>query len=107
MDTLIIWKSLVLFIFTMLFFWVIFYTFQPGFLGEDDKMSPKTGESGYNDSDAILNDKGRTKIFLFSLIPGGIAVFLYVVYSFYFIRPVTIKCSPKAKKMGQCKIIRR
>ena len=41
MDTLIIWKSLVLFIFTMLFFWVIFYTFQPGFLGEDDKMSPK------------------------------------------------------------------
>ena len=107
MDGLIIWKSLILFVFTMLFFWVIFYTFQPGFLDPQDKLSPKGSGRGYSGSDALLSDRGRTTVFLYSLIPAGVAVFIYIVYSLYFINPVTIKCSPKAKKMGQCKIIRK
>ena len=37
----------------------------------------------------------RTKIFLFSLIPAGVAVFLYVIYSFYFVK---ISISPVKKK---------
>lgn len=107
MDTLIIWKSLILFIFTMLFFWVIFYTFQPDFLDGQDKLNPGTGARGYSGSDALLSDRGRTTVFLYSLIPAGVFVFVYIAYSLYFIRPVTIKCSPKAKKMGQCKIVRK
>ena len=43
MDTLIIWKSLILFLFTMYFFWIIFYTFQPTFLNSSDKIDPTTG----------------------------------------------------------------
>ena len=107
MDILIVWKSLILFIFTMLFFWVIFYTFQPDFLDDQDKLNPKTGTRGYSGSDAILSDRGRTTVFLYSLIPAGVAVFIYIIYSLYFIRPVIIQCSPKAKKLGQCKLIKK
>ena len=104
MDGLIIWKSLLLFIFTMTFSWVIFYTFQPGFLDAQDKLDPTNGTRGYSGSDALLSDRGRTTIFLYSLIPAGSAVFLYIIYSYYFNRPVVIECSPKAKRLGQCKI---
>lgn len=104
MDGLIIWKSLLLFIFTMTFFWIIFYTFQPGFLDPQDKLDPTTGTRGYSGSDAILSDRGRTTVFLYSLIPAGVAAFLYIIYSYYFNKPVVIECSPKAKKLGQCNI---
>lgn len=107
MDGLIIWKSSLLFIFTMTFFWIIFYTFQPGFLDSQDKLDPDDGTRGYSGSDALLSDRGRTTVFLYSLIPAGVAVFFYILYSYYFNRPVIIKCSPKAKKLGQCKIIKK
>ena len=106
MDNLIVWKSLILFIFTLTFFWIIFFTFQPGFLGSKDKINPTDGSRGYSGSDALLSDKGRTTVFLYSLIPAGVAVFLYYFYSYYFIKPVIIQCSPKSKKLGQCNIIR-
>ena len=52
MDGLIIWKSLTLFVFTMLFFWVIFYTFQPGFFDPQDKRVERRWK-GYSGSDAL------------------------------------------------------
>ena len=106
MDSLIVWKSLIIFLFTMYFFWIIFYTFQPAFLEPDDKIDPVSGGRGYSGSDALLSDKGRTTVFLFSLIPAGSVTFLYIIYSFYFVKPVTIVCSPKAKKLGQCNIVK-
>lgn len=104
MDGLIVWKSLILFIFTLTFFWIVFYTFQPDFLDPQDKINPGNGERGCTGSDCLLSDRGRTTVFLYSLIPAGVAVFLYVIYSYYYNRPVVIECSPKAKKLGQCKI---
>ena len=106
MDTLIIWKSLIIFLFSMYFFWIIFFTFQPGFLDKKDRIDPSSGERGCTGSDCILSDRGRTTVFLYSLIPAGVITFLYIIYSLYFTRLVTIKCSPKAKKLGQCKIIK-
>ena len=107
MDTLIIWKSLILFLFTMYFFWIIFYTFQPTFLNSSDKIDPTTGFRGCTGSDCLLSDRGRTTVFLYSLIPTGVITFLYIGYSYYFSRAVTIKCSPRARKLGQCKLIKK
>ena len=106
MDVMVIWKILITFIFIMTFFWIIFYTFQPGFLDAQDKVNPVTGQRGYSGSDAILSDRGRTSIFLYSLIPAGVATFLYIVYYYYSTPPVVISCGSKAKKLGQCDIVR-
>ena len=105
MDSLIIWKSIILFLFTLYFFWIIFYTFQPDFLEKDDRA--QNGTRGCEGDDCYLSARGRTKVFLYSLIPSGVITFIYIVYSVYFIKSVTIKCSPKAKKLGQCKIERK
>ena len=106
MDSLIIWKSLIIFLFTMYFFWIIFYSFQPSFLNSDDKIDPVSGTRGYDGSDALLSDRGRTTIFLFSLIPSR--VFYISIHRLfdYFVNPVTIVCSPKAKKLGNAILLR-
>ena len=105
MDTLIVWKSLILFLFTFYFFWILFYTFQPDFLDNQDKA--RQGLRGCVGDDCYLSARGRTKVFLYSLIPAGSFTLAYIVYCVYFSRKsVTIKCSKKAKKLGQCKIQR-
>ena len=102
MDNLIIWKTVILF-FTFYFaFWIIFYTFQPDFLTDEDKAI--NGSRGQSGSDAYLSDRGRTTVFLYSLIPAFSAVFLYLLYSFYFVKTVKIKCDKNSKNLGQCKI---
>ena len=40
MDTLIIWKALIIFLLTYSTFWIIFYTFQPDFLTDEDFVAP-------------------------------------------------------------------
>jgi len=102
MDNLIIWKTLILFFTVYFSFWIIFYTFQPGFLSDEDKAI--NGNRGHNGSDGYLSDRGRTTVFLYSLIPAFSAVFLYIVYSYYFVRTVKIKCNKNSKNLGQCKI---
>ena len=105
MDSLIVWKSLILFLFTFYFFWILFYTFQPGFLDNQDKAS--NASRGCSGDDCYLSARGRTKVFLYSLIPAGSFTLAYIIYCAYFSRKsVTIKCSKKAKKLGQCKIER-
>lgn len=105
MDSLIIWKSLILFLFSFYFFWIIFYTFQPDFMEREDKA--QNGSRGCDGDDCYLSARGRTTLLLYSLIPAGSITFLYIVYSVYFFKTVTIKCSPKAKRLGQCKIERK
>ena len=107
MDSLIIWKSLIIFVFTFNFFWIIFYTFQPEIFEPNDKIAPNSGARGCTGSNCLLSDSGRTILFLYSLIPAGVVTFLYIFYSLFFSKPVIIKCSPKAKKLGQCKIERK
>ena len=107
MDSLIIWKSLIIFSFSFFFSWVFFYTFQPDILSGENLINPRTGLRDYSGSDALLSDVGRHTLLGYSLIAPIIITFLYLTYSLYIVRPVTIKCSPKAKKMGQCKIIRK
>ncbi len=106
MDSLIIWKSLIIFLFTMYFFWIIFFTFHPEFLDNDDKIDPDSGARGYAGSDALLSDRGRTTVFLYSLIPAGCFTLIYIIYSLYYVKPVTIVCNPKSNKLGQCKIVK-
>lgn len=102
MDNLIIWKSLILFFTVYYIFWIIFYTFQPDFLNDEDKAV--NGNRGYDGSDGYLSDRGRLKVFLYSLIPAFISVFLYLFYSFFLIKPVKIQCKKGSKNLGECSI---
>lgn len=106
LDAMLIWKCLILFIFIMTFFWIIFFTFQPDFLNSNDKA--KNGNRGHcSGDDCYLSGKGRTKVFLFSLIPAGVVTIVYIFYCYYFMRSVLIKCDSGAKKVGDCKIIEK
>lgn len=107
MDSLIVWKSLIIFWFIFYFFWIVFYTFHPEFLDPEDFIDPDTGSRPYSGSDAVLSDRGRTTLFLFSLIPAASFTFAYIIYSVYFVKTVKIKCSKKSKKLGQCKIVKK
>ena len=102
MDSLIIWKSLIIFLMTYLVFWVIFYTFQPGFLSNNDLAI--NGQRGYNGTDGYLSDAGRTKIFLWSLLPATIAVLFFLLYSYFMVKTVKIKCKKGSTNLGQCSI---
>ena len=106
MDSLIIWKSLIIFLITFLVFWVIFYTFQPGFLSNSDlaKGSGRLGEKDKRDSDLYLSDAGRTKVFLWSLIPAAIAVAFFLLYSYFMVKTVKIQCKKGSTNLGQCSI---
>ena len=104
MDNLIVWKSLILFLFVFYFFWILFYTFQPEFIQEQDKA--QNGNRGCSGDDCYLSARGRTKIFLYTLIPAGAFTFVYLIYSTYFVKTVKIECSKKSKKLGQCKIVK-
>ena len=106
MDSLIIWKSLIIFLMTYLVFWVIFYTFQPGFLSNSDLASSGTRIDDNVDrpSDLYLSDAGRTKIFLWSLLPATIAVLFFLLYSYFMVKTVKIKCKKGSTNLGQCSI---
>jgi hypothetical protein len=106
MDNLIIWKSLIVFWFVFYFFWIVFYTFHPRFLQRDDFINPNTGSRGYDGSDAVLSDRGRTTLFVFSLIPAGSFTFAYILYSLVYVRTIKIECGKKTKKLGLCKIVK-
>ena len=81
----LIWKSFVIFLLLFFFFWVIFYTYQPDFLTDDDFVAPGkssrgSGGDGTNDlSDKYLSDKGRTYIFLVSILIALGSSFLFYV----------------------------
>ena len=96
MDSLIIWKSLILFISVYFVSWIILFTFHPA------------GILSWGGGDLeTLNNKQRQDLFYYSLIPSSISLFLYLVYSLKIKRKsVNIECSKEAKKLGQCKISR-
>lgn len=105
MDGLIIWKTILIFLFLFFFLWIIFYTFQPDFLDSDD-----TAQNGVRGTctgdDCYLSAKGRTKIFLATIIPASIVALLYFIISYRYFKTVTVKCDKNARKLGQCKIHR-
>ena len=105
MDSLIIWKTILIFLFFFFFLWIIFYTFQPDFLSGDDK-GKQGGRGNCTGDDCYLSAKGRTKIFLATIIPASIVALLYFASSYKFSKTVTVKCDKNAKKIGQCKIQR-
>lgn len=105
MDGLIIWKTILIFLFLFFFLWIIFYTFQPDFFGEDDKAKNGTRGTCTGD-DCYLSARGRTKLFLATIIPAAIVSLIYFVSSYKFSKTVTVKCDKNAKKIGQCKIQR-
>ena len=105
MDGLILWKTFTIFLFIFFFLWVVFYTFYPSFLGNDDKADGKT--RGCEGSDCNLSAKGRTKLFLATIIPASVVSLLYFFISYRITKTVTIKCDKNAKKLGQCKIKRQ
>jgi len=85
----LIWKSFVIFLLLFFFFWVVFYTYHPEFLSDDDFVRPGSssrgsdgdGTSGY--SDKYLSDKGRTYIFLVSiLIALGLSFLFYLIANY-------------------------
>ena len=113
MDTLIIWKSLIIFLLTYSTFWIIFYTFQPDFLTDEDFVAPGATSRGSSAdgtadrSDKYLSDRGRTTLFLYSLIPAFVSSFLYIFLSLYLFRPTEVVCDKGAKSLAECKIMKR
>ena len=105
MDGLIIWKTILIFLFLFFFLWIIFYTFQPDFIGSDDKAKNGTRGTCTGD-DCYLSARGRTKIFLATIIPAAVVSLLYFLLSYRFTKTVTVECKKGAKKLGQCKIHR-
>lgn len=94
MDSLIIWKSVILFLSIYFLSWIILYTFQPSdILGWDNAIG--------------LNNKQRQDLFYYSLVPSSICIVLYLFYTLKIKRKsVKIECSKEAKSLGQCKINR-
>ena len=86
----LVWKTFVVFLLLFFFFWVIFYTYQPVFMMDDDFVGPGQSSRGTDGdgtsqlSDKYLSDKGRTLIFLVSiLIALGLSFLFYLIGSFY------------------------
>ena len=75
----LIWKTFIIFILCFLFIWVIFYTYYPKFLLSTDDYTDK-GNDVQNKDDS-LNARGRTIIFLTSLIIALVISFIFYMIS--------------------------
>ena len=111
MDIDLFWNSLTVFNFLFLFLWVIFYTYQPSFMKDEDFVAPGSSVRGSSDnntkerSDKYLSDPGRSLIFLSSLITSLVVVILGVIFVKYVITRKKIKCKKGAKNIKDCQII--
>ncbi len=107
MDFGLYWKALTVFNFLFFLLWVIFYTYQPDFMKDSDFVTPgsvtRGGEGAKGKSDKYLSDPGRSLIFLSSLLSSLIFIILFVFIVNYFYKRKVVKCSKKAKNLGQCK----
>lgn len=101
------WKALIVFNFLFFLLWVIFYTYQPDFMKDSDFVTPgsatRGGDGAKDKSDKYLSDPGRSLIFLSSLLSSLIFIILLVFIIKYFTKRKVVKCSKKAKNLGQCK----
>lgn len=79
-------KFVVISLLITLFFWLLFYTYQPDFLKSDDFVLPGQNSRGgdKNSSDKYLSDRGRSSSFLLALIIGLLLGYLYYVYDSYY-----------------------
>lgn len=85
----ILWKSFNVFISIFLLLWVVFYTYQPDFLKDDDFVGPgkngRGGEGIKKESDKYLSDRGRTLIFLISIISGLAVGLIFFSFCYFFL----------------------
>ena len=99
-------KFLIVSIIITLFFWLIFYTFQPDFLKSDDFVLPGNPSRGgdRNNSDKYLSDRGRSSAFLLSLIIGLLLGFLYFLYDYYYYKDYNNLTCKKTKNKLVCNL---
>ena len=112
MDKLVVWKSLIVFTFTYLVFWMTFYTFHPESFEDEDFVSPGSKVRGNVEektamkSDKYLSDRGRTSIFYYSLVPAFLTTFSYIAFSFNLDKSSNVVCKKGAKTLGDCRLIK-
>ena len=103
----LLWKGLIVFNFLFFLLWVCFYTYQPDFMKDSDFVAPGESNRGTEGtkkkSDKYLSDPGRSLIFLASLITSIVVVILGIFFISYFVRRRVVKCSKKARSLGECK----
>lgn len=105
MENDLIWKALTIFNILFFFLWVIFFTYQPHFMGNDSFVAPGNSNRGSdpNRSDNFLSDHGRSLIFLSSLLSSLVfIIFVFGIFTLFFRRKI-IKCPKGAKTPGDCK----
>lgn len=85
----VLWKSFIVFITIFALLWIIFYTYQPEFLDDEDFVGPgnsgRGGDDVKNESDKYLSDRGRAIIFLASIITGLCAGLLFFLVCHFYI----------------------
>ena len=110
MDHNIILKCVVLFNFLFPLLWIVFYTFHPtDIMDDEDFIGPgnqtRGGHGVKNNRDSNFSMPGRSLIFLVSLlISFVIVIFSYIYLRFYAYKPV-IKCPKGSKNLKQCSLV--
>ena len=108
MDGDRIFKCFVFFIFLFFLLWVIFYTYHPWFLTDEDFIAPLDSgrnSSGKERSDKYLSDPGRSKIFLASLITSIVSSILLYLFLGYFFNKKRIRCKKGGKSLADCDLV--
>jgi len=110
MDHDIVWKCITFFNFLFPLLWILFYTFHPTEIMEDDDFilpgATNRGGSGAKDNrDSSYSVPGRSMIFLISVLTALGSCILFYFYLRYFDKKPLIKCPKGASNMEECKLI--
>lgn len=110
MDHDIVWKCVTLFNFLFPLLWILFYTFHPTEIMEDDDFilpgaSNRGGSGAKNNRDSRYSVPGRSMIFLISVLTAlGSGILFYLYLRYYDTKPL-IKCPKGAETMEECALI--
>lgn len=111
MDHHIVWKCVIIFNFMFSILWIVFYTFHPTFILEDDDFiapgSQNRGGSGAKDNrDSRYSVPGRSMIFLISVLTALSCGIVFYLYLRYIDTKPLIKCPKGASSMKQCSLVK-
>lgn len=111
MDHDIIWKCVIIFNFLFSLLWILFYTFHPSdIMNDDDFIAPGKSNRGTdgakNNRDSTYSVPGRSLIFLISVLTSLGSGILFYLYLRYIDTKPLIKCAKGAKNIKDCKLIK-
>jgi hypothetical protein len=110
MDNDIVWKCVIFFNFLFPLLWILFYTFHPSDIMEDDDFilpgaTNRGGSGAKNNRDSRYSVPGRSLIFLISILAAlGSGILFYLYLRYVDTRPL-IKCPKGASTMEDCALI--